>query len=160
MSKPLTIEELKALQVGDWVWVEDLNDGRKEYCQFFGIEDDAVMFEDGKILWAINFYGTDWVVYNNNEQSCVICHKDISNELSKVDVCGNKYCKECYSEKCYKEQIKVLQAALDLCEQAYLLAVNGKQNEGISIQAMVSDLGIHKFFLAEAERRLAELKGD
>lgn len=37
------------------------------------------------------------------EYSCVICHKDISTELPKIDIYGNKYCSKCYSDKCHKE---------------------------------------------------------
>lgn len=34
------------------------------------------------------------------KQQCVICHKDITKELPKIDIYGNHYCKDCYIEKC------------------------------------------------------------
>ena len=51
---------------------------------------------------------------------------------------------------------EVAERALDLCETAYLLSLNGMRNEGISIQAIASDLGIHRFFMERAEEKLAE----
>lgn len=36
-------------------------------------------------------------------QQCVICHKDITSELPKIDIYGNHYCKDCYIEKCKYE---------------------------------------------------------
>ena len=37
------------------------------------------------------------------KQQCVICHKDITSELPKIDIYGNHYCKDCYIEKCKYE---------------------------------------------------------
>lgn len=56
-------------------------------------------------------YGNLWLAYKNKEQAeapeqCVICHKDISKELPKVDIYGNHYCGECYSDKCKKELLQ------------------------------------------------------
>ncbi len=40
---------------------------------------------------------------DKQKQQCVICHKDITNELPKIDIYGNHYCKDCYIEKCKYE---------------------------------------------------------
>lgn len=40
---------------------------------------------------------------DKEKQQCVICHKDITSELPKIDVYGNHYCKDCYIEKCKYE---------------------------------------------------------
>lgn len=40
---------------------------------------------------------------DEKKQQCVICHKDITNELPKIDIYGNHYCKDCYIEKCKYE---------------------------------------------------------
>lgn len=45
---------------------------------------------------------------------------------------------------------------MDLCETAYILALNGREHEGISQQAIVSDLGVHGFFMEQAEKDLSE----
>ena len=52
-----------------------------------------------------------------------------------------------------------VEMALDLCETAYILSLNHRATEGISGQAIASDLGVHKFFMEQAEKELAELKG-
>lgn len=60
-----------------------------------------------------------------------------------------------------KHRAEVAERALDLCETAYILALNGREHEGISQQAIVSDLGVHGFFMEQAEKELsAELKGE
>ena len=59
----------------------------------------------------------------------------------------------------YKEaehRAEVAEKALDLCETAYILSLNHRATEGVSGQAIASDLGIHKFFIEEAEKELAE----
>lgn len=59
----------------------------------------------------------------------------------------------------YKEaehRAEVAERALDLCETAYILSLNHKATEGISGQAIASDLGVHKFFIEQAEKELAE----
>lgn len=56
----------------------------------------------------------------------------------------------------YKHRAEVAERALDLCETAYILALNGREHEGISQQAIVSDLGVHGFFMAQAEKELSE----
>lgn len=58
--------------------------------------------------------------------------------------------------KAAEHRAEVAERALELCETAYILALNGKQHEGISQQAIVSDLGVHKFFIEQAEKELSE----
>lgn len=61
----------------------------------------------------------------------------------------------------YKEaehRVEVAERALDLCETAYILSLNHRATEGVSGQAIASDLGIHKFFMEQAEKELAEEK--
>lgn len=55
-----------------------------------------------------------------------------------------------------KHRAEVAESALDLCETAYILALNGREHEGISQQAIVSDLGVHGFFMQQAEKELSE----
>jgi hypothetical protein len=63
----------------------------------------------------------------------------------------------------YKEaehRAEVAEKALDLCETAYILSLNHRATEGISGQAIASDLGVHKFFMEQAEKELAEDRKD
>lgn len=56
----------------------------------------------------------------------------------------------------YKHRAARAEKALDLCETAYILSLNHRATEGISGQAIASDLGVHKFFIKQAEKELAE----
>lgn len=59
-----------------------------------------------------------------------------------------------------KDRAEVAEKALDLCETAYILSLNHRATEGISGQAIASDLGVHKFFIKQAEKELAEEEKD
>ena len=56
----------------------------------------------------------------------------------------------------WKHRAARAERALDLCETAYILSLNHRATEGISGQAIASDLGVHKFFMEQAEKELAE----
>lgn len=60
----------------------------------------------------------------------------------------------------WKHRAEVAERALDLCETAYILSLNHRATEGVSGQAIASDLGIHKFFMEQAEKELAEERKD
>ena len=60
----------------------------------------------------------------------------------------------------YKHRAEVAERALDLCETAYILSLNHRATEGVSGRAIASDLGIHKFFMEQAENELAEERKD
>lgn len=55
-----------------------------------------------------------------------------------------------------EHRAEIAEKALDLCETAYILSLNHRATEGISGQAIASDLGVHKFFMEQAEKKLAE----
>lgn len=59
--KPLTIEELKALEVGDWVWLIDLKLGVNT-----GYEQKD---EDFNEYADFSNYGKTWLAYKNKEQA-------------------------------------------------------------------------------------------
>lgn len=70
--KPLTIEQLKALEVGDWVWIVD-----KEIINYTGyfkiivIDSECSLFTQiyHNTVYRCSEYGTRWVAYKNKEQS-------------------------------------------------------------------------------------------
>lgn len=70
--KPLTIEEVKALEVGDWVWVE-YDEYRIEGCyvRICAVNDKQLITSHTLQANAYNFsdYGTTWVAYKNKEQA-------------------------------------------------------------------------------------------
>lgn len=65
------------------------------------------------------------------------------------------------------KRICVLEHALDVCEDLYVMAINGKAFEGLSLKAIMSDLSLHDFLMRwveesiqQAEKELAEEKKD
>lgn len=69
--KPLTIKELKALEVGDWVWVVDVETGYGQYVQLTKIT--TAFFECLTVycqkIFEFPHYGTKWLAYKNKEQA-------------------------------------------------------------------------------------------
>lgn len=86
------------------------------------------------------------------------------NELAEMIQCFTRM-ETLYKIKSEEVKIKehraeVAERALDLCETAYILALNGREHEGISQQAIVSDLGVHGFFMEQAEKELSGERKD
>lgn len=67
--KPLTIEELKALEVGDWVWVVDLAYNSGKYIQIASIADNVIFCNNSNSIYSMNFYKKHWLAYKNKEQA-------------------------------------------------------------------------------------------
>lgn len=71
--KPLTIDDLKALQMGDWVWVETINAPNSQFRGYYQIRPNS---ERSKLIfcgiehdYSIIDYGTKWLAYKNKEQA-------------------------------------------------------------------------------------------
>lgn len=79
--------------------------------------------------------------------------KEAELERKAYEVASNQY-RIWFEEQ--KDRAEVAEKALDLCETAYILSLNHRVTEGISGQAIASDLGVHKFFIKQAEKELAE----
>lgn len=77
MSKPLTIEELKSLEVGEWVWIidkENSNIGRYYKTVDGTAYAPRVNFlraVSGAFDYAFGFadYGKTWLAYKNKEMA-------------------------------------------------------------------------------------------
>ena len=79
--------------------------------------------------------------------------KELKQELKAQEIAANAYRIFFAEQKYWRE---VTERALDLCETAYILSLNHRATEGISGQAIASDFGIHRFFMKQAEKELAE----
>lgn len=72
MSKPLTIDELKALPVGEWIWVEydeyRLDGGCVRICS---IDNECLIIQNTipSTTYLFSDYGTKWFAYKNKEQA-------------------------------------------------------------------------------------------
>lgn len=78
--KPLTIEELKQLKMGDWVWLIDCGYGI--YAKIVGYEENYFILDTLPMIldYRILDYGKTWVAYKNKEQA----ECDNSYDLLKV----------------------------------------------------------------------------
>lgn len=75
--KPLTTEQLKALEVGDWVWVVEKEDAypthdfRGEYCRKVPPYLDGFCYGWNGFggFYKYEDYGTKWLAYKNKERA-------------------------------------------------------------------------------------------
>ncbi len=100
MSKPLTIDELKALKVGDWVWISRLNNKRAS-GYVTDINFTAKMFTCKSInrvstTARIADYGKTWTAYKNKEEA------EKSTPDIKKKCCNNCRCKGFGEDRCDK----------------------------------------------------------
>lgn len=90
--KPLTIEELKNLPLGEWVWIIDTSEVTKEdydgsmYARKYYQSFPDKYFDCGTLGRGYSFkyadYGTKWTAYKNKEQA--ECDGEILNLPCKV----------------------------------------------------------------------------
>ena len=159
--KPLTIEELKALEVGDWVWVVDTERQEQFYarkdaeCEIKVIGDNseeefAYTTADEFGAFGYSDYGNTWLAYKNKEQAeakgeimelpCKIGDKVWTVAFVFMDGwVGNKM----KSESDWRKSNKVIKDKIDL----YKFLIAFEKGNGFLTEP-------------EAERRLAELKGE
>lgn len=69
MSKPLTIDELKALDVGDWVWIDYTAGGQRFYAKKYAKSDDVLDITETPCELPYSDYGKTWLAYKNKEQA-------------------------------------------------------------------------------------------
>lgn len=72
--KPLTMEQLKSLEAGDWVWLCGKYENFGEYSEYRKIDevrDDCLVFAVGvnRMWFEYSYYGTKWLAYKNKEQA-------------------------------------------------------------------------------------------
>lgn len=71
--KPLTIEQLKALKTGDWVWIIDIESPKhgSGYWQIHGFAKTHIHLNQGEARWVVPkaLYGKDWIAYKNKEEA-------------------------------------------------------------------------------------------
>lgn len=95
--KPLTIEQLKALKVGEWIWIVKIGDGRLKsdyagYFEIINLSDTGILRSFHRILRDVCFniadYGKTWLAYKNKEQEELeeykIFHKNGIWEVKKL----------------------------------------------------------------------------
>lgn len=120
--KPLTIEELKALEVGDWVW----EDKSKVYEFVKDKTDEFLLILVDGILDRHYYsdYGKTWLAYKNKEQA-----------------------------ECKGEIVEIKEPVIKPWDSTK------EYGFSISFPRIVEDVEYY-YTREEAERRLAELKGE
>ena len=153
----LTIEQLKSLEVGDWVWLKSDYYNSEGYYRriepaFSTDEEVLARFEGIDEIALIRFedYGTKWVAYKNKEQAegkCVELPCKMHDKAWFV-VCRGKLSR---IVETYVTKIQVVYGRIEICfnETVRVLRFhsNGKRE-------ILYDIYLDK---TEAERRLAEL---
>lgn len=144
--KPLKIDELKALQVGDWVWVVVLE-------KDFDFEMKTGYYQK---ISEFNFfdYGTKWIAYKNKEQAeakgeTVELPCKIGDDVYYVVAKG----KNSEIVKTVVTHIGLYNHGIDI--EAY--QTNRHRFYNLDGQVIIDGLLLDK---SEAERRLAELRGE
>lgn len=71
MENFLAVEEVQALQPGDWIWLVDLHDGTRSAGTYREIDKQGpqTVFLDGRCSGFRHYfeYGSKWVAYKNKE---------------------------------------------------------------------------------------------
>ena len=134
--KPLKIDELKALQVGDWVWVTGLCEEYKNtYVHIVGMEYEYFVANYSGIYNSFSYsdYGTKWLAYKNKEEAeSKITNGSILRMLSNVEL-ADFLCSEDFQR-------------LKMSYSSSVLGINDWLNAELTEE--------------QAERRLAELRGE
>ncbi len=151
--KPLTIEQLKSLEVGDWVWVTTADGKYGAYgrvCERFDEDNFRTETIESYLVDSYDTYGTKWLAYKNKEQAeakgeivelpCKIGDTVWTVAFVFMDGwVGNKM----KSESDWRKSNKVIKDKIDL----YKFLIVFEKGNGFLTEP-------------EAERRLAELKGE
>lgn len=101
-NNAMTLEEVKALKAGDWVWVTDDNRRKNgEYIKLICNVDNEKLYFIGEYFHVIN-YGKTWLCYRTQadaeRKKCPIC-----NDMGEITIKTRngeihlfpKYCPEC-----------------------------------------------------------------
>lgn len=143
--KPLTIEELKALEVGDWVWIVDCNSHRGDYKQIHFSGKNTMQFYrcPNELLCLYSDYGTKWLAYKNKEQA-------------EAKVALYKTAFELILQDVYETRLQADVLSCSSCP--FMEKLFGEcQNQGLyeDCKKRWKD-----YYLSQAKRRLGELKGE
>lgn len=107
MNKPLTIEQLKALEVGDWVWLDfqySLDRRRSGYYQIKANKERTKVILCGiEYDYLLCDYGTMWTAYKNKEQA-ENKDEDMIEQIEKAYEHNIAECERCMKKVDMKHQ--------------------------------------------------------
>lgn len=135
MSAPLTIDELRALKAGDWVWIIDIEKQSGYYRQVtINDNNEKIVFygEFTNGYCPFETYGKTWLAYKNKEQAEAkgeIVELPCLRDKPSLHIAGNEWIK--------RKELNYMTKDKTICSIVYW------ENE-----------------FDEAERYFAELKGE
>lgn len=144
--REMTIQELKALKVGDWVWIDYKLSGNRFYTKKFSQSLGSV-FDIVELPCGLDYadYGKIWQAWKNKEQA------EAKGEIVEFPCELGQRLYAVYDNKIYEyfsEEINVHEDGRFIFETPTLFPKR---------LTFGKDIFVNK---AEAERRLAELKGE
>lgn len=145
--KALSIEELKVLPVGDYVWVVGIEHDFSEYGQIKCNSQEKWVSGTSEYLYFN--YGKTWVAYKNKEQAeCKGELVELPYKIEKLHI-GDTiyYIQEYFNDATLKHEKKVLRTNIDYIAKGYI-----EVNNGVWLQP-------NQFWLIkeQAEQKLKEL---
>lgn len=148
--KPLTIDELKSLEIGDWVWISRLNNKRAS-GYVTDINFTAKMFTCKSVnrvstTARIADYGTKWLAYKNKEMA------ESKGEIVELP------CIAMVEQGRVDGKFKPTKEAQQFNGRYAVVYFDKNKYSKPLIDICWSKDGYYKY--KEAERRLAELKGE
>lgn len=147
--KPLTIEQLKALPVGEWVWVATVDGKYGAYgrvCQKFDDDNFRVETIESYLVDPYETYGTKWLAYKNKEQA------EAKGEIVELP------CIAMIEQGLVDGKMKQTQEAQGFNGRYSVVYMDKTKCKIPLIDVCWSKEGKCRYI--EAERRLAELKGE
>lgn len=157
--KPLTIEELNALEVGDYVWLVDTQNEWEDYyrkldCLFEYELEELIRFESIDDMQTVYFndYGTKWLAYKNKEQA------EAKGEIVELPCKVGDKVYRLYKLSNVIEEWEVVKIVIAKKYFAFELGHKGTNDYSFMHSYELGKL----FFLTkvEAEARLQELRGE
>lgn len=118
MNNPLTIYELCALEVGDWVWVVDLITQQGQYAQISFYKKLGKVLE-GKfynVIPNMSTYGRTWLAYKNKEQAEILESKAELMPLNEAIDHLRKLIPKLGCGSCADEHKQLLTWLTELCD--------------------------------------------
>lgn len=103
----LTVEELKALATGDWIWVDDgICEGYRQITRN-GTQGMCLGESDSLNTFTYSNYGTGWVAYKNKEQT-VGTKSEVQEALQRVIGNIEAYYEVQYPQESLIEAVKII----------------------------------------------------
>lgn len=178
--KPLTVDELRKLKVGDWVWL--IADKKQGYAKVLSVDTDAIRFETSYNAVRTLFYENyiikknraEWVVYRNKEEyynfAAALRGEPQAETKGEIVELPCKVGERVFMPYFYNNESGIMELTIEqitIFNTNILMATNFETDDADFAELYggewldIMDCGkIYFTVKTEAEARLAELKGE